>query len=181
MTAKSKPKKKTAKKAAPQPLDPSLPLKSAKQESFCQHYVNSSKTGKTDSNGKLVVVTVSATDAYMKSGYKASKASANTNAPRLLANARVKQRISYLQQELALKLAEEGVADKLECCGVLSTILRDDEVQPSSRIQSVKTLADISGWNKSDENAENSINVHKEFLDALLAEGGPIEHNPQNG
>ncbi len=56
-----------------------------------------------------------------------------------------------------------------------------DEIELESKIGAAKALSDIMGYNKSDENDEKSVNIHKEFLDALLADGPEVEHNPQNG
>jgi len=179
VTAKSN--KKPAKKPASQPLDPSLPLKSAKQESFCQNMVNADTNAGTTKRGKISIVTISPAKAYIKAGYATTEKNARRAASRLLTNVDVHARLSYLKQQLSDRLAEEGVAGKIEACAILSDIMRDDDEQATSRIQSVKALAEISGWNKKDENDEDAINVQKRFLDLVLARNADREKTPLTG
>lgn len=203
----------------------SKPLKNARHEAFCQNLVNGVKPAKKE----VLAKRITAKDAYIASGYKARGNAAEVNACRMLRKAQTKQRVSYLREKQAQRLAERGIATKDECCRILTSmirttladfctagddgvtffdfgentinksalkkiktrILRDehgntiterqfDEVELESKISAVKQLADMLGFNVSDDNDEKRINVYKEFLDEIRAQDTQ-EPTPQTG
>lgn len=65
--------------------------------------------------------------------------------------------------------------------GDKATTRQFDEIELESKIAAGKALADILGWNKTPQNAEDSVSNEKKWLDNLLAIGSPKERTPQTG
>ena len=103
-------------------FDPSIPLRNYRHEKFCQNLVNGVDVA-TSSKG-MKYTAVSATQAYKESGYVAKGNAAESATSRLLRNVKVKSRIQYLREQQSQMLAELGVATKMECCQILTSIIR---------------------------------------------------------
>ena len=101
-------------------------LKAPRQEAFCQQYI----------------IYLNGTKAAIKAGY--SKKTANEQAARLLANVSIKDRIAFLQAELAErnKLKADDVINELKSLGfwnIKDFIGTDNAIKDLSKLSRAKT------------------------------------------
>jgi phage terminase small subunit len=81
--------------------------------------------------------------AYQEAGYSATGARADASASRLLRNAKVSDLIKSMKQAAI----ERGIITRAESLAALSDIVRSDKAKPLDKINAVKVLAQMEGWN----------------------------------
>lgn len=104
-------------------------------------------TPKQEAFAKCVAEGLSQSDAY-RSAYnsKAKPETVQANASRLMADSRVSARVSELRQQLA----EVSLWSRMDSVMVLSEIAKgnDSEAKPADRVNAVKALNQMHGWDK---------------------------------
>ena len=104
-------------------VDPSKPLRNRLQECYAQNLING-EVVTNNPKGGFSVVTPTMSECYIKAGYAARGNAAGSAASRLLKNVKFSARLDYLREQQATLLATLNVADNLECCMVLTEIIR---------------------------------------------------------
>jgi phage terminase small subunit len=109
--------------------------------------INMALTPKQEAFAKLVAEGLSQSDAY-RSAYnsKAKPETVQANASRLMADSRVSARVAELRQQLA----EVSLWSRMDSVMVLSEIAKgnDSEAKPADRVNAVKALNQMHGWDK---------------------------------
>jgi len=186
MKTKKKPARKT-RKPVPEQFNPAKPLKLPMQEAFCQNLAHGSGI-EASPGGGFTTKEMSASEAYRKAGYIARGKAADVNASRLLTNANFRARLDYLRTEQAKMLAERGCASREELCSILTSAVRHahakfiSEGKHGIALNSfVKSLADITGLNKADQNGADYNTMVKEFIEKLTPPEPESERTPITG
>jgi len=157
-----------------------LPIR---QELFCQHVVSG----------------LSATDAYIKAGYKTSKKAASANSIRLIGNDKIEERIAQLRAKTIekLEMKRETVAKQLfdaiitpigdlndkhplvqEVTTTTTALGVTKKVKMMGKVESARLLCDMMGWKEPEKHIiEDGPERIKSARERALEIGSPLDRS----